>query len=275
MPNKDIIAKIREFTGHDYIKLLPSGNASIMAAVYMAKKANKKAFFLVPDQGGWLTYKDYPKILGVEIQEIKTNKGLIDLEDLRKQAGSGTAFIYQNPAGYFAEQPAKYIYDVCKKAGCPVIMDVSGCFGLDWCNGEHADILVCSFGKWKLVDNGYGGFISARDKAVFDEAKVFYRMMKFCSGANKDILEKIEGLKKRIDFLLEKREKVLKDLQDMDIIHRDKKGINVVVRFKDQKEKDKIIAYCKNNNLEYTECPRYIRVNEQAISIEIKRLSLS
>lgn len=273
MPGKDVIAKIREFTGHDYIKLMPSGNAAIMAAVYMAKKANKKAFFLIPDQGGWLAYKDYPGILGIEVQEIKTNKGLVDLEDLRKQASGGTAFIYQNPAGYFAEQPAKHIYDVCKKAGCPVIMDISGCFGLDWCNSEYADMLVCSFGKWKLVNNEYGGFISARDKGVFDEGKIFYRMMKIHPSANKEILDKIEGLKKRIDFLLEKREKVLKDLQGMEIIHRDKKGINVVAAYKNQKEKDKIIAYCEKNTLEYTECPRYIRVNEQAISIEIKRLS--
>ena len=37
-------------------------------------------------------------------------------------------------------------------------------------------------------------------------------------------------------------------------------------------EKDKIIKYCKENNYEYTLCPRYIRVNENAVSIEVKRL---
>ena len=36
--------------------------------------------------------------------------------------------------------------------------------------------------------------------------------------------------------------------------------------------KQRIIDYCNENNLEFTECPRYIRINEPAISIEVKRL---
>lgn len=272
MPKQELINRIREFTGHDYIKLLPSGDAAIFTAIYITKKVNKKAFFLIPDQAGWLTYQSYPKLFDVQIQEIKTNQGIIDLEDLKKHAPSGTAFIYSNPAGYFAEQPAKQIYDICKKANCPVVMDISGSFGLDWCNGDCADILVCSFGKWKIIDNNYGGFISAKNKTFFDEGKVFYRMMEPHASLNKEIIKKIENLKTRLNFLLEKRKKVLEDLKDMDIIYPDKKGINVVIKFKDQKEKDKILKYCENNQLEYTECPRYIRVNEQAISIEIKRL---
>ena len=37
------------------------------------------------------------------------------------------------------------------------------------------------------------------------------------------------------------------------------------------KEKKELIAYCEKNGYEYTECPRYIRVLENAISIEVKR----
>ncbi|MCK4589660.1 MAG: hypothetical protein KAT77_04395 [Nanoarchaeota archaeon] len=272
MPKNNLIAKIREFTGHDHIQVLPSGNAAIMAAVYVAKKVNKKAFFLIPDQGGWLTYKEYPEMFGIQVQEIKTKDSIFDLEDLKKHVSSGTALIYSNPAGYFAEQPAKQIFDICKKAKCLVIMDVSGSFGNGMCSGDCADILVCSFGKWKVVDNGYGGFVSAREKGVFDEGKVFYKMMKVSNCSYKCILEKIDGLRERWKLLLEAREKVLKDLAEMDIVYPEKKGINVVVRFKDLDEKDKILKYCKNNNLEYTECPRYIRIDDKAISIEIKRL---
>ena len=36
---------------------------------------------------------------------------------------------------------------------------------------------------------------------------------------------------------------------------------------------DELIQYCKDNSYEYTECPRYIRVNCKAISIEVKRIS--
>lgn len=273
MPERDVLSKIREFTGHDYAKIMPSGNAAIFTAVYIAKKTNKKAFFLVPDQGGWMTFKDYPKIFNIEIQEIKTNQGVIDINDLKENASAGTAFIYQNPAGYFAEQPMKQIYDICKKANCPVILDVSGSIGTSLCNGDFADIIVSSFGRWKLIDAHYGGFISTKDKVLFEEGKPFYRMMKVYPAAFSKILNKFESLKKRIDFLWEKRKKVLEDLQEMKIIHPDKAGFNVVVRFDSQKEKQKIIDYCQNKGLEYTECPRYIRVNEPAISIEIKRLT--
>jgi len=48
--------------------------------------------------------------------------------------------------------------------------------------------------------------------------------------------------------------------------------INVIIKFDDEEVKQRIIEYCKENNLEYTVCPRYIRVNENAVSIELKRL---
>ena len=57
----------------------------------------------------------------------------------------------------------------------------------------------------------------------------------------------------------------------MDIIHADKKGINVVIKFRNEAEKKRIIYYCDKNNYQYTECPRYKRVNCNAISIEVKR----
>ena len=49
-------------------------------------------------------------------------------------------------------------------------------------------------------------------------------------------------------------------------------GFVVVIKFTTEEEKEKIINYCGNHNLEWTECPRYIRLNKPAISIEIKRL---
>ena len=66
--------------------------------------------------------------------------------------------------------------------------------------------------------------------------------------------------------------KIKNDLKEFDVIHRESKGINVIVKFKDDEEKEKIINCCKTNSYEYTVCPRYIRVNENAVSIEVKRL---
>ena len=68
------------------------------------------------------------------------------------------------------------------------------------------------------------------------------------------------------------RKKILEDLQSFEIIHKKNQGINVIIKFDDDEVKQRIIDYCKENNLEFTECPRYIRIKEPAISIEVKRL---
>jgi len=60
-------------------------------------------------------------------------------------------------------------------------------------------------------------------------------------------------------------------LKDFKIIHAEEEGFNVVVRFKNDEEKEKILKYCEQKEYEYTICPRYIRVNENAVCIEVKR----
>ena len=76
--------------------------------------------------------------------------------------------------------------------------------------------------------------------------------------------------------------KIKQDLKDFEIIHKNKKGINVLVRFKDEKERNKLINYCETNNFKYKLCKKvsntktsifsFIKVNENAISIEVQRL---
>ena len=55
------------------------------------------------------------------------------------------------------------------------------------------------------------------------------------------------------------------------MLHRKKKGINVVVKYYSENERERLIKYCNNENLDYTICPRVIRVNERAVCIEVKR----
>ena len=64
---------------------------------------------------------------------------------------------------------------------------------------------------------------------------------------------------------------VKKDLSDYNILNRSHKSLVVIVEYKNEQEKNEIIKYCNKKKIEYTQCPRYIRVNKQAISIEIKR----
>ena len=52
------------------------------------------------------------------------------------------------------------------------------------------------------------------------------------------------------------------------------RGINIVLKFDSPQKKLDIENYCKLYNYEFTLCPRYIRVMEPAISIEIKRIEV-
>jgi dTDP-4-amino-4,6-dideoxygalactose transaminase len=267
---QDCIRKIKDFTKCGFIRFMPSGDAATFAAFYLAKQVNQKAFMLIPDAAGWLSYEKFPKILGFDVRRIKTDSGVVDLADLDENIEKGSAFIFSNPAGYFAEQPLSQIYDVCK-GKCICILDVSGSLGDEvLCNGNNADIVIGSFGKWKPVNLGYGGFIAAKEN-IFARHADFFRMFKTNINYAK-LYEKLSDAGKRLEFFYRKAGEIKKDLAEFDIVHRDKKGINVVVRFKHEAEKEKIIKYCDDTGYEYTLCPRYLRVNEDAVSIEVKRL---
>ena len=152
-------------------------------------------------------------------------------------------------------------------------MDVSGSIGTSLCNGDYADVMVGSFGEWKLIEAHVGGFVSCNNP-------VLLKKMDLIKLSNNEDLEKINQkineLPERIRSLLTIRKKILADLFSKgisnDIIHCNHLGFVIVVAFSNEAEKEKLVSYCKENNLEWTECPRYIRVNRKAISIEIKRI---
>ena len=284
MSKHKIISILKDLTGHEYIELTARGNAAIAAAL---SSLPKNTTVLIPEEGGWLSYQTMPKKLGLEMREVKCDDAAInvhDLEDtLRKHKPA--ALLYQNPGGYFAEQPMKKIYEVCKKNNCLVILDVSGSIGTELCDGKYADILVCSFGEWKLVEAGKGGFISCRSAALWkniepkietiDDEILFAK-----------ILQKLEELPDRIGKLQLARDAVISDLKEYEVVHPNDNGFVIVVAFStdEQRESKKVtshfelsqreslINYCTKNSLEWTECPRYIRLNRKAISIEIKRI---
>ena len=54
------IEKLQELTGKSEIKLVESGDHAILYALKFAKKLGKERV-LIQDQGGWMTYRDYPK----------------------------------------------------------------------------------------------------------------------------------------------------------------------------------------------------------------------
>ena len=287
MQNK-ILNLIKKYTSHDHIKLTSRGNTSIFSALYCARKINNKdpkqlKPILTPDQGGWVTYLKYPKMLGMGINLCKTDDALIDLEELKEQSKNCTAFLYAQPGGYFVDQPIKEIYNICKKNDCLVIMDVTGSIGTDLCNGKYADYIVCSFGNYKPIDLGYGGFVSSNDKELIERPKEIFNTDKFDNDEKLPLLFlKLKSLKQRYKLFDKNNKKIKQDLKDFEIIHKNKKGINVLVKFKDEMGRNKLINYCETNNFKYKLCKKvsntktsifsFIKVNENAISIEVQRL---
>jgi hypothetical protein len=149
-----------------------------------------------------------------------------------------------------------------------VILDITAALGK---TKNNSDFMLASFGKWKPVNLKYGGFVSTNKKENFELPKEIFNTTTFDEKQLPQLLKNLNNLEKRYELFDKLNKKVKQDLKDLNILHKDHNGLNVVVKYTTEQEKEKIINYCRKHNLEFTQCPRYIRVEEQAISIEIKR----
>ncbi len=270
--NESLAVQIKKIicqrTNHLFTAITTRGDAAIKAALAFLPKDKT---LLIPQEGGWLSYPKIPKEKNIPFLEVSCLDAKIDLLDLKEKLmkNSCSALLYQNPGGYFAQQPMREIYQLCQKYDCLVILDASGSIGTELCDGRFADIIIGSFGEWKLVEAGKGGFISCMDKKIFNSL-ILTELDD--TAALTTIKENLDLLDQRIDFLKQQREKIMNDLNTFSILYPKDLGFVVVVAFSSPEEKEKIINYCQKNALEWTECPRYIRVQRPGISIEIKRL---
>jgi len=267
-----IIEQLKKLTGHTLVELTTRGNTAISAALSVVANGKK---VLIPAEGGWLTYRTIPKKLGLEQVEVRCHDAVLDLVELHRllETKEFGALLYQNPAGYFAKQPMREIYELCSLHDCIVVLDVSGGIGTELCNGEFADIIVGSFGTWKLVEAKGGGFVSTSNDKLFKKINEKGVEKLEDSSQIEVIYRELGKLAGRVELLLGFRQKVVDDLLDLklDVVHPNDIGFVVVVRFSSEYEKSKIVDYCAVSGWEYTECPRYIRLNQQAISVELKR----
>jgi len=269
---QQIIAKLKALTSKEYVEIVARGNAAIKSAL---KVVNEGSLVLIPEEGGWLTYPTYPPKLKLELNEVRCVDAVLDLVDLKRKIKTADMLLYANPGGYHAEQPMEEIYQICQSNDCLVVMDVAGGIGTKLCDGRYADIVIGSFGRWKPINAYVGGFVSTNKTDLYERMKSSFKLL---DGEDnfQAILEKINGLDRRIEYLLERRKKVIADLEKQGlgdkIINKDHLGFVVVVDYDNEQEKEKLINYCDGSKLEYTKCPRYIRINKKAISIEIKKL---
>jgi hypothetical protein len=265
---KDCEQKLKKLTNKKEIFFTNRGNTSILLALKLAKSLGKTKAF-IQDQGGWITYDQYLKKLKFDFDYLESDYGLLTLTTIKKHVDSDSVLLINSMAGYIAQhENIDRISEICKEKGCLLVNDVSASIGTKY--AKYGDIIIGSFGRWKPINNEYGGFISYNEIEYtnffndnFDkELKPFYS----------ELNEKLNGLDKRLKEYQKIRKKILTQLSQYDVIHRNNEGINVVVKFNSEKEKLDIVNYCKLYNYEFTLCPRYIRVMDDAVSIEIKRI---
>jgi len=261
------IDQLREIT-KKRVWLTSRGNQSIMQALIIAKAMGKDEV-LIPDQGGWLTFRTLPGLLGMKVKEIKTEDALIDPTKL--ECTENNVLLLASLAGYFVGLDMERINDVAHKKGSLVIDDISGSIGRNVC--PKSDIAICSFGRWKPIDLGQGGMVGISPEiniALGDSIDVLKSLDKFNGDAQR-LSTLINDVANRQERLRTASSSIKKDLNKYDIVYQDGEGINVMIRCQGDDKKD-ILNYCQSKGFEYTECPRYIRLNCEGISIEVKRM---
>ncbi len=265
---------LKDFTCHEHARVVNSGNSAIMAAMNSIKGP-----VLLPDQGGWTGFKRIAEFLGLEIEYIPTNQGLIDLEDLDthiKLSNPQSLFI-TSFAGYMAEQAVKEIFELCDESGVILVEDASGAIGdpqKSLACGEHAHIIVASTGSPKIVNLGNGGFISTNDPKILNKSSYLLKSLRaspvICAGMVEALEKAPDDFSKTVhacNFLKKKIKTAM---------FRGYRGINITLPAENPKkmgvELKKRIAV-KGGGIIST-CPRYDRINQPAVCLEIKNLEI-
>lgn len=251
---QDIKKILSTLTAKKRVWLTKRGNDSIKIALeYCRDKGFSKVF--LQDQGAWLTYPQFAKKLGIGIEMIKTDYGLVD-----GFFKNGILLINTMPGYAFLQDTGRIKTD---KENYIVINDVSGSIGHS--QAKWGEIAIGSFGPNKAIDLGKLGFIAA-------DADLGINDYEISDEEIKSLKEKLSKLAERIEHLSEITVKIKRDLKKYNIIHPELPGINVIIKTGNDNDKMAIIKYCEQNKYEYTLCPRYIRINEEGVSIEVKRL---
>ncbi|MFW6450394.1 MAG: hypothetical protein ACOCZ6_05045, partial [Nanoarchaeota archaeon] len=87
----------KKIVGHDNIFMKARGNYAIRDALYCLNPDKSFKKILVPDQGGWLRYLDYPPKYGYVVENLKTDYGVIKPGELDEKSKDADVIIYEEP----------------------------------------------------------------------------------------------------------------------------------------------------------------------------------
>ncbi|MBR9676079.1 hypothetical protein GOV05_03665 [Candidatus Woesearchaeota archaeon] len=268
---KDVcVEALSSLTGKKNILFTRRGNNSIELVLGLVKGLGKE-IVLIQDQGGWMTYEELAEKQDLKVIILKTNLGLIESSQLSNYHDA-VLLINSMPAYSFIEDMISVEVE-CEQNKIMIINDVSGSIGKE--PAKIGDVIIGSFGRWKPINIGEGGFIATDNDnyhSILSAKTQFNPTEEFFINLEK----KLSGLGSRLKFLEQKRSETIQKLQGegFEVLMPESEGLNVIVWTPNKEEKDKVKAFCEKNKLEYTDCPRDIRVDEEAISIEIKRMDL-
>jgi len=239
------------------------GNTAINLAL-MSAKVRGYTYVLIPDVGGWIHYEPACKKLGLSYDFFETEDGFFTQTHIQKKKKDGqkTAVLFHSLAGYHTKIDVKKLREFADSNDLFLIEDACGMAGL----ATFGNIVVCSFGRWKPIDAGFGGCIAA------DFIDDFWLAAKVLPAQNLEL--KIRELPTRRQALYKYREKIRLALQKEGYaphsIHDDSDALVLIT----QGDQAKLAEFCVKHQLEFTETPRMIRSNKKGISIEIKRFTL-
>jgi len=246
------------------------------AAELIMRYSKNKGFknLILQEEGGWYTYEKSGDKVGLKVIKAPMNKGVLIKEEFPFLEDS-LIIINTNP-GYAYSDPLSF-YDDFKNINALVVNDVVCSIGD--VNSLKGDFIIGSFGKHKpLSINSGGAFIACDDDSVFKELLFLKNSFYSGSGEKIDFKELLWALK---NFDVKKKKWVeysssLKKIliaKNFDVLNP-AESINIFVGFSSDLEKENLIKFCAEHELEYLNCPLYIRTLKKAISIEIKKKSL-
>lgn len=269
---KDCENKINQLTNSKYAKMTSSGNNSIFTAL-----SSINGSVIIPDQGGWHGFKQIAKFLNKDIITLKTDFGIINPDKMDEiEIPDNSALIFTSFAGYTAEQDIKAISKYCHENEITTIEDASAGIGdknkiLGNC--KYSDIIIASTGKPKIINVGNGGFIATNDEDLFSKTSLPLKLSKtneiICAG----IYEELKSVEENLQITLNAKDYLNKHIDNT--IHGDKRGVNLIIRHDNPKEKTWELKQKLpiNESGFINRCPNYNRVKAKAISIEIKNLN--
>lgn len=267
----DAIAKVKELTNHEDVKITSSGNNSIFIALSAIE-----GDIIIPDQGGWHGFKQIAKFLGKNIVTLKTDLGLINTDYINElDLKDNSALIFTSFAGYTAEQETKNISKYCKDNNITTIEDASAGIGDSKSllgNSKYSDIVIASTGSPKIINVGSGGFIATSNPEVFKKTTLPQKLSKsneiICAG----ICSELENVSEKLEVTVNATEHLKKHIPD--VIHVNKRGVNVIIPHDDAKSISWNLKKSLTTNKSgfITTCPNYNRIKQKAIAVEIKNL---